>query len=211
MWRYHRYLVRLPYYGLKPNQIPVSNRNLFIGLGFRWTQKHTQRLLDALEPKSEKYITPGRAYRWARRTERLVEHVKVLGFVATLLSSSPRWNPLAPLPPVGGNPAIHAVGMPEGEDHVLLPLGERVGHTLVLGTTRVGKTRLAEILITQDIRRGDVVITFDPKGDADVMLRCENEARRSGRPFYCFHLGYADISARYNGIGNFSKVTEPAA
>ena len=36
--------------------------------------------------------------------------------------------------------------------------------TLVLGTTRVGKTRLAEILITQDIRRGDTVIGFDPKG-----------------------------------------------
>ena len=45
-----------------------------------------------------------------------------------------------------------------------MDIGERVGHTLVLGTTRVGKTRLAEILITQDIRRGDVVIVFDPKG-----------------------------------------------
>ena len=31
--------------------------------------------------------------------------------------------------------------------------GRRVGHTLVLGTTRVGKTRLAELFITQDIRR----------------------------------------------------------
>jgi len=35
----------------------------------------------------------------------------------------------------------------------------------VLGTTRVGKTRLAELLIAQDIRRGEVVIVFDPKGD----------------------------------------------
>ena len=32
----------------------------------------------------------------------------------------------------------------------------RVGHTLVLGAIRVGKTRLAEILMTQDIARGDV-------------------------------------------------------
>ncbi len=35
-----------------------------------------------------------------------------------------------------------------------MDLRERVGHMLVLGTTRVGKTRLAEVLITQDIRRG---------------------------------------------------------
>ena len=48
-----------------------------------------------------------------------------------------------------------------------MDIGERVGHTLILGTTRVGKTRLAEILIAQDIRRGDVVIVFDPKGYAD--------------------------------------------
>ena len=31
-----------------------------------------------------------------------------------------------------------------------------MGHTLVLGAIRVGKTRLAEILMTQDIARGDV-------------------------------------------------------
>ena len=48
-----------------------------------------------------------------------------------------------------------------------------VGHTLVLGTTRVGKTRLAELLINQDIRRGDVVIVFDPKTDKMVVQRKE--------------------------------------
>ena len=66
---------------------------------------------------------------------------------------------VAPLPPVGGKPALHAVE-PQ-EQPVWMDLGERVGHTLVLGTTRVGKTRLAELLISQDIRRGDVVIVFD--------------------------------------------------
>ena len=39
------------------------------------------------------------------------------------------------------------------------------------GTTRVGKTRLAELLIAQDIRRGEVVIVFDPKGDVDLLRR----------------------------------------
>ena len=93
-----------------------------------------------------------------------------------------------------------------------MDLGERVGHTLVLGTTRVGKTRLAEILITQDIRRGDVVIVFDPKGDADLLRRVYAEAKRAGRArdFYLFHLGFPEVSARYNAVGSFSRITEVA-
>ncbi len=112
----------------------------------------------------------------------------------------------------GGNPAIHGVGMEE-EDEVWIPLGDRVGHTLVLGTTRVGKTRLLEILVTQDIRRGDVVIVFDPKGDDALLARMWAEARRAGREdrFYVFHLGRPEISARYNAVANFSRITEVAS
>lgn len=44
------------------------------------------------------------------------------------------------------------------------------------------------------------------------MLRMHAEARRAGRldQFYMFHLGYPEISARYNGIGNFARITEVA-
>ncbi|MEW6999900.1 hypothetical protein M5585_00805 [Serratia ureilytica] len=60
----------------------------------------------------------------------------------------------------------------------------------MLGTTRVGKTRLAELLITQDIRRGDITIVFDPKGDADLLRRVWAEAHRAGRgdELFIFHL-----------------------
>jgi DNA helicase HerA-like ATPase len=51
----------------------------------------------------------------------------------------------------------------------------------VLGTTRVGKTRLAELLIAQDIRRGEVVVVFDPKGDVDLLRRVFAEAEWAGR------------------------------
>ena len=54
---------------------------------------------------------------------------------------------------VGGDPAIH--GVEPAESDIWMDIGDRVGHTLVLGTTRVGKTRLAEVLLTQDIRRGE--------------------------------------------------------
>ncbi|SUO96656.1 conjugative coupling factor TraD, PFGI-1 class [Suttonella ornithocola] len=81
-----------------------------------------------------------------------------------------------------------------------------------MGTTRVGKTRLAEILITQDIHRGDVVIVFDPKGDQELLLRMYTEAKKAGREdqFYMFHLGYPEFSAQYNPVGSFLRVTKVA-
>ena len=212
-WRvliYQRNLRRLPTYRLRADQVPVSRRKLFLGRGFRWTQQHTQRLRDTIRPEVQQYVQPGPLYHWARRKEVAWEATPILGWLAAGLRSRAWWNPLRPLPPVGGKPALHAVE-PEEQD-VWMDIGERVGHTLVLGTTRVGKTRLAEILITQDIRRGDVVIVFDPKGDADLLRRVYAEAKRAGRAddFYLFHLGYPEVSARYNAIGSFSRITEVA-
>jgi conjugative coupling factor TraD (TOL family) len=208
--RYQRNMRRLPVYTLPARKIPLSRRKLFLGRGFRWTQKHTQRLRDTIRPEVQHYVQPGALYQWARRKEVAWESLPVLSLIAALLRRRAWWNPLSPLPPVGGKPALHAVE-PDEQD-VWMDIGERVGHTLVLGTTRVGKTRLGEILITQDIRRGDVVIVFDPKGDADLLRRVYAEARRAGRAqdFYLFHLGFPQLSARYNAIGNFSRITEVA-
>ena len=207
---YQRNLRRLPVYALPANRIPVSDRQLFLGLGFRWGQEHTQRLRDTERPWAKRYIQPNALYRFARRAEIAWERHPVLAPLTGWLGAEVWWNPVRPLPDVGGKPAIHGVEPKEGPVH--MPLGDRVGHTLVLGTTRVGKTRLAEILITQDIARGDVVIVFDPKGDADLMKRVVAEARRAGREnaLYIFHLGFPEFSARYNPVGNFSRITEVA-
>ena len=208
--RYQRHMRCLPLYQLRAEQIPVSLHKLFLGRGFRWSQQHTQRLRDTLKPEVQRFVQPGRLYHWARQKEVAWESIPGLAPLAKALRSRSRWNPLAPLPAVGGKPALHAVE--PHEQSVWMDLGERVGHTLVLGTTRVGKTRLAELLITQDIRRGDVVIVFDPKGDADLLRRIYAEAKRAGRldEFYMFHLGFPELSARYNAIGNFSRITEVA-
>ena len=206
--RYRRNLRRLPRYVMSTRQIPVSRQRLFLGRGFRWTQKHTQRLQDTLRPEVARYLQPGWLYRMARQLELKTEHtVPRLG--ALLRQDSPL-NPVRPLPPVGGNPALH--GIEPDEQDVTLALGERVGHTIVYGTTRVGKTRLAELLVTQDIRRGEVTIIFDPKGDADLLLRVWAEAHRAGRgdELYIFHLGWPEISARYNAVGRFGRVSEVA-
>lgn len=207
--RYRRNLTRLPRYVMSAGQIPVSRQRLFLGRGFRWTQKHTQRLQDTLRPEVAKYLQPGRLYQAARWLEMKTEH-SAPGLGKLLRTDSPL-NPVRPLPPVGGNPVLH--GIEPDEQDIWLALLERVGHTIVYGTTRVGKTRLAELLVTQDIRRGEVTIVFDPKGDADLMKRVWAEAHRAGRgdALYIFHLGWPEISARYNAVGRFGRVSEVAS
>lgn len=214
--RYRQHIRRLPRYVMVSRDVPVSQQWLFIGKGFRWEPHHTHRLAQTYRPEFRKYVEPTPAYRLARRLEAKREFVP---YPLSALARATAWdhplNPVRPVPPVGGLPRLH--GIEPVEIDVTLPLGERVGHSLVLGTTRVGKTRLAELFITQDIRRirngqHEVVIVFDPKGDADLLKRMYVEAKRAGRDgeFYVFHLGWPDISARYNAIGRFGRISEVA-
>ncbi|PWV83308.1 type IV conjugative transfer system coupling protein TraD [Pantoea ananatis] len=213
--RYRRNIRRLPRYALTSDQIPVSRRHLFLGKGFQWSPRHTQRLMEARRPECEIYVQPSVMYRMARELEKKMEYS--LPWLCRLTSADSALNPFRPLPPVGGSSVYH--GVEPYEVNVMSDLGERVGHMLVMGTTRVGKTRLAELLITQDIRRRnaagefEVVIVFDPKGDADLLRRMYAESHRAGRQdnFWVFHLGWPDISARYNAVGRFSRISEVAS
>lgn len=210
--RYRRNIRRLPVYALTSAQIPVSRKSLFIGRGFLWQPKHTHRLMQTYRPQFRRFVEQPYGYRLARRLEYQLEFSPAyLAWITLITSKDSVLNPVRPLPPVGGLPRLH--GIEPIETDISLPLGERVGHTLVLGTTRVGKTRLAEVFITQDIHRGEVCIVFDPKGDADLLIRMQIEAIRSGRAneFYVFHLGWPDISARYNAVGRFGRISEVAS
>ncbi len=215
--RYRRNIRRLPRYVMTSRDVPVSRQHLFIGRGFRWEQRHTHRLMQTYRPEFRRYVEPTPTYLLARRLEKRLEFAPFpLSRLTSALSWDSPFNPVRPLPPVGGLPRLH--GIEPDEVDVTLPLGERVGHSLVLGTTRVGKTRLAELFITQDIRRRnaagefEVVIAFDPKGDADLLKRMYVEAKRAGREgeFYVFHLGWPDLSARYNAVGRFGRISEVA-
>lgn len=205
--RYRSVVRMLEPYALYPEQLPFSKRAVFLGLGFEWTAKHTQRMALLAQPANEKLHKSPPLYRWARRFERDPEASQQL---LRLINWDSRWNPLKPMPPVGGLPRLHGVEIDEEE--IWTPLAELNNHTMVHGTTRVGKTRLAQILIEQDIRRRDVVIVLDPKGDADLLLGMYSAALRAGRAddFQVFHLGFPEVSSRYNPIGNFEQVTEVA-
>lgn len=215
--RYQKSLRVLPSYSMSGDQVPFSKEYVFLGRGFRWDKRHTMRVQQLQEPEHVHLVRPTRLMRWAFRFDLGLEKRIELGDQRAAMMR--RWirknsvlNPVRPMPKVGGSPELHAVGLWEGESDQYMDAGERVGHMLVLGTTRVGKTRFAELLITQDIARGDVVIVFDPKGDAELMKRMYIEARRAGRldEFYIFHLGRPDISARYNPIDSFDRITEVA-
>lgn len=215
--RYRRNLRRLPRYTLPSSRVPVSNQVLFVGRGFRWEPRHTDRLLQTYRAEFRPYVEPSPVYTLARKLEQRYEtQTGPLAQLAHLTRWDHALNPVRPLPPVGGLPRLH--GIETREMDIALPLIERVGHTLVLGTTRVGKTRLAELFLTQDIRRNrdgefEVVIVFDPKGDADLLRRMYVEAKRAGREneFYLFHLGWPEVSARYNAVGRFGRITEVAS
>lgn len=208
---------------IKPSELPISKEDLYFGEGFEWTQQHAQRMVDATRPDAEPFVKPSkrelrtRKYAkrlavWASTAPKPRPAITLIAAAALIATGNTSWwNPLKPIEDLGGTSLLHGVGGREGR--VTLRQSERSGHLLVLGTTRVGKTRLLEILATQDIHNGHVTIVIDPKGDADLMLRMYAECARAGRldNFYIFHLGYPDISARYNGIADFSRITEVAS
>jgi conjugative coupling factor TraD (TOL family) len=198
VWRYQCNLRRMPTYAITSAQLPVSQSRFFLGKGFLWTAKHTQRLRDL-------DLSYNLHFKQSSQLKKWVQNKKFRLFQID------HWlNPFRPCPEIGGEACIH--GVSGEEQDVSINLIERASHLLVLGLPGVGKTRFAELLISQDIRRGEVVIVIDPKGDADLLHRMWTESKIAGREkdFLIFHLGFPEQSCRYNPVGNFTRVTEIA-
>lgn len=210
VYRYQRNLKRLPNYTMTSQSLPVSRERQFMGRGFLWTTKHTQRLRDLDLNYNLHYKSPSKLFEWVRDKERSWESSFAMKYIAEITKADKWFNPFRPLPPIGGEPCIH--GVSEKESDISIGLQDRVGHMAVIGTTRVGKTRFAEILIGQDVRRGDVVIVLDPKGDSELLKRLFVEAKLANREddLIVLHLGFPELSHRYNPIGSFTKITQIA-
>jgi len=210
IWRYQSKLKRMPIYIMRSKDMPVNQSHLFLGKGFLWTTQHTQRLRDLDLDYNLKFKHPSRLYQWIKKNELPSNKKPFFKHIAKLLNKDHWLNPFRPYPAIGGDPCIHAVS--DHEQDISINLIERASHLLVLGLPGVGKTRFAELIISQDIRRGDVVIVLDPKGDADLLRRMYMEAKLAGREedFLIFHLGFPEYSCRYNPVGNFTRITEVA-
>jgi len=99
------------------------------------------------------------------------------------------------------------------ENDLYSELAHLVGHTLIVGTTRVGKTRLFDLLIAQAIFRGETVIIIDPKGDHALArnARAACEASGAGERFVYFHPAHPDRSACIDPLRNWNRKTELAS
>lgn len=110
-----------------------------------------------------------------------------------------------------GQSWIHGIGIDQEED-VWLPLSHTAGHMLLTATTRAGKSRKLDLIITQCVLRGEPVIVWDPKGDGELKAACERAARYVNRPadFVYFHPSFPTRSCRIDPLANFSRSTELA-
>lgn len=103
-------------------------------------------------------------------------------------------------------------GLAKEEDLLLeLPLLE--GHTLIVGATGVGKTRLFDLLIAQAIARHEPVIIIDPKGDHGLAENARRVCAALGQAerFVYFHPAHPDRSACIDPLRNWNRKTELAS
>ncbi len=105
---------------------------------------------------------------------------------------------------------IHGAGT---EHDLFYDLADAVGHTLVIGTTRTGKTRILDLKITQAIMRGEPVIILDPKGDHELRENARQACIQAGHPerFSMFHPAYPEDSVRLDPMRNWNRSTELAS
>ncbi len=99
------------------------------------------------------------------------------------------------------------------ESDVYAELDNLVGHTLIVGTTRVGKTRLFDLLIAQAIVRGEPVIIIDPKGDHGLAENAHRVCVALEQPerFVYFHPAHPEKSACIDPLRNWNRKTELAS
>lgn len=104
-------------------------------------------------------------------------------------------------------------GLEATETDIRQPLAHTAGHTLIVGTTGSGKTRLFDTLVTQAVLRGEAVIIIDPKGDKDLKWCAERVCRMMGHPerFVYFHPAFPEDSARLDPLRNFNRASEVAS
>lgn len=160
----------------------------WIGKGFHWEQRHAQRVFEILKRD------------WSDITG-------TDSSVRTFLNKRKGYD----LHQEMGQPWIH--GLEPKEKMLYQPMKHAEGHSLIVGTTGAGKTRIFDTLITQAILRGEAVIIIDPKGDKELRDNARRCCEKMGQPerFLAFHPGFPEESIRFDPLRNFSRVTEIAS
>lgn len=170
--------------------------DLWLGYGFNWENRHTQRAFEIL-----------------KRDRSAIVREKKPSFRDRLESAQrkalkkPAKRKDSPM----GQPWIH--GLEPDEKTIFLPLKHAEGHKLYVGTTGSGKTRAFDLDITQAILRGEAVIIIDPKGDKEMRDNARRACEALGQPerFLSFHPAFPEESVRLDLLRNFGRPTELAS
>lgn len=160
---------------------------VFLGFGFNWRPVHAQRLYELAKVDYREFAVPD----WLQR----------------LLSQGGTPQPDAEI----GLPYIHGVEPVEVPLH--RPLQNFEGGTLLVGTTQSGKGVALANLITQAVRRGDVVVIIDPKNSRRLKRVVERACADYREPdtFMEFHPAFPERGVRLDFTFNWQKPTEIAS
>ena len=160
---------------------------VFLGFGFAWQPVHAQRLYELSKVDYRQQAVPT----WLQR----------------LLGQGQAAQPDAEI----GLPYIHGVEPREQALH--RPLQNFEGGTLLVGTTQSGKGVALACLITQAVRRGDVVVVIDPKNSQRLKRVVERACADYREPdcFLEFHPAFPERGVRLDFTFNWQKPTEIAS
>lgn len=177
-------VVVMPFSRLKQS-MPAMGNNLWLGWGYRWEPRHTQRAYEIMKRDMDAVYPPDW---WIKLSKSPVDPRRTKGL-----------------------PWIHGLDMREGD--VLLPFDSLKGHCAIVATTGAIKTRLAAVIIAQLALRGDCVIIIDPKGDRDLREIARQAAVLAGDPsrFLMLHPAFASESVRLDLIKNWDRVSQVAS
>ncbi len=164
---------------------------LWFGKGFDWTPVHTQRVYEIKRADPEQFYPP-----------------KMIMWMIEQWSGEQ----------VGANtaeyigaPWIH--GLNGAEEELYVPIQNLIGNTLLVGTTRCGKTRFLELIAEMAIELGYTVICIDPKGDQPFDASLRAACKQAGREhdFVRFHLAFPGQSARIDPLKNYTNPSDLAS
>lgn len=210
----------------------LKKDEFYLGQGFTWGTEQTQRAFELKKLDWAKLTKSEKLYGIPKRLKNVKpnyqKHIKarmavhkdkrILNCTIAILKTA--FDFIKPLPRANemGQRWIH--GLSAKDEKITIPASWLNGHLLILGTTGSGKTRFADLMISQCIMRGDPVVIIDPKGDLEMRDNAKRacDAYREyclekglpdpGDRFHFFHPAFPEESVRLNLLANSNRDTD---
>ena len=190
-------------------QMKVHDEDLWIGKGFIWGNTHAQRISEILKRDWAELSKESQAFQiQVANVKRRVSWQGICHPIKTAREMAEEGKRVSKRI---GQPWIHGVG--EREDDLWQNTKLASGHSLIVGTTGAGKTRMFDLFISQAILKGHPVFIIDPKGDRELMENARRACVALGRAnaFVSFHPAMDRVSTRIDPLANWTRPTEIAS